>query len=184
VTLHLVLICLGAGAGVLVTPAVVRLLRAGGSEGIEGRATGRILFPFLGTSLSEPALSATLRLARAEHATLVAVYLLEVPMELQLDAPAGPACGPAFALLEAVEQRAAHAGVPVDPRLERGRSIRHAMRAAMDHGPWDRIVVAATAEGADGFHSDDVAWLLRTAESEVIVLRPRVVADPAVRAAA
>jgi hypothetical protein len=172
-TLHIILICLGAGAGTLVTLAIVRLLRSRRSAGASGEVPKRILFPFLGGTLSEPALAATLRLAGAEHATLVPVFLLEVPMALQLDAPAGAECGPAFAMLEAVEQRAARAGVEVEPRIERGRSIRHAMRTAMERGPWDRIVVAAGTEGSDGFSADDVAWLLRTAEAEVAVLRPR-----------
>jgi hypothetical protein len=39
--------------------------------------------------------------------------------------------------------------------------------------PAQRVVVAAAANGRrDGFSGDDVAWLLRNAPHEVVVLRP------------
>src|SRR4051794_32816494 len=91
----------------------------------------RILFPFVGAAPSERALEACLRIARIEHATLVPAYLLSVPMALHLDAPRPSACGTAFELLEAIEQRGAAAGVPVDGRIGRGRTLRHAMRELM-----------------------------------------------------
>ena len=68
--------------------------------------------------------------------------------------------------------------MPVDARIERGRTERHALRAARSpRCPRDRIVVAAaTTRGHDGFGVDDVAWLLRNAPGEVLVLRPDPVA--------
>src|ERR1019366_6397118 len=42
----------------------------------------RILFPFVANALSERALDASLRLARAEGATLVPVFLARVPLHL------------------------------------------------------------------------------------------------------
>jgi hypothetical protein len=66
-------------------------------------------------------------------------------------------------------QRAAAVGVPVDGRIGRGRNLRHAMRQLMANERFDRIVVPA---GDEGFSADDVAWLLRQAEGEVVVLRP------------
>ena len=72
-------------------------------------------------------------------------------------------------MLEAIEQRAAAAGVPVDARIGRGRTLRHAMRDVMAAERFDRIVVAV---GDDGFDADDVAWLLRHADGEVLALRP------------
>ena len=47
----------------------------------------RILFPFVASALSRRALDAALRLARAEDATLVPVFLARVPLHLPLDAP-------------------------------------------------------------------------------------------------
>ena len=69
--------------------------------------TRRILFPYVGSQLSVRALDAALRIARFEDATLVAAYLVPVPMTLSLEAPIPRACGSAFELQEAIEQRAA-----------------------------------------------------------------------------
>jgi hypothetical protein len=141
----------------------------------------KILFPFIGHELSERALQATLRLARAEQATIVPAYLATVPMPLPLEVPVGRSCEEAFTVFEAIEQRAARVGVPVDGRIARGRNVRHALRMLMREVPnATRIVVAAASHGSrDGFSVDDVAWLLRNAPHEVLVVRP----DPALRAA-
>ncbi len=128
----------------------------------------RILFPFTGHALSQRALDAALRLARAEHATLVPVFLARVPMQLPLDSPLPRQCTAGLPLLETIEQRAASAGVPVDARVDRGRTLRHAMREAITHERFDRLVVAA----GDGFDSGDVAWLLDHAPGEVVIIRP------------
>jgi hypothetical protein len=66
-------------------------------------------------------------------------------------------------------QRAATLGVPTDARVDRGRTMRHAMREAMTHERFDRIVVAA---GHDGLKPDDVACLLGHAPCEVVIIRP------------
>ncbi len=87
----------------------------------------RILFPFLGSVLSERSLEATLRLADAQNATLIPAYLAIIPKALSIEAPLGAECEGALALLELVEQRAARAGVAVDSRIERGRTARHAL---------------------------------------------------------
>jgi hypothetical protein len=132
----------------------------------------RILFPFVGRAVSRGALDAALRLSSAERATLVPVFLARVPMHMPLDAP----------LLETIEQRAATLGVPVDSRIERGRSQRHALREAIAHERFDRLVVAAAQGHGEGFHSDDIAWLLDNAPGEVVVIRPsdqQIAADTA-----
>jgi hypothetical protein len=136
------------------------------------RSGSRILFPFTARALSPRALEAALRLAGAEHATLAPVFLAIVPLHLPLDTPLPRQCGMAVALLEAIEQRAARYGVPVDARIERGRDRRHALREAIAHERYDRIVIAASDADSDGFHADDVAWLLDHARGEVVVLRP------------
>ena len=132
----------------------------------------RILFPFIGQALSQPVLDATLRLARNEHATLVPAYLARVPMHLPLSASLPGECSEAMPLLEAIEHRATHEGVPVDARIERGRTYRHALRELLAHEPEDRIVVAADTAGTDGFDAADIAWLLEHAPGEILVLRP------------
>jgi hypothetical protein len=161
-------VVLAFAAGLAAGVVAVRLRRAK-HPALEPSGAERILFPFVGGALSERGLEASLRLARAEGATLVPAYLVTVPMALNLEAPLPSACGGAFELLEAIEQRAAAAGVPVDGRIGRGRNLRHAMRQLIANERFDRIVVAA---GDEGFSADDVAWLLTHAAGEVVVVRP------------
>jgi nucleotide-binding universal stress UspA family protein len=132
----------------------------------------RILFPFVGGALSRRALDGALRLARADDATLVPVYLARVPMRLPLDTPLPRECMVGLPLLETIEQRAASFGVPVDARVERGRTLRHALKEATAHERYDRLVAAAAGERREGFHGADIAWLLDNAAGEVVIIRP------------
>lgn len=132
----------------------------------------RILFPFVADALSPRALDAALRLASAEDATLVPVFLARVSLHLPLDTPLPRQSALCLPLQEAIEQRAAAFGVPVDARVERGRSYRHALRETIANERFDRIVVAATPFGSAGFDPDDIAWLLENAPGEIVALRP------------
>ena len=131
----------------------------------------RILFPFVGSELSAPVLDSALRLAQAEHAAVIPAYLARVPLSLPLDAPLPRQAAEAIPVLEAVELQARRAGVPVDARIERGRTLRHALRELLTHERHDRLVVAAD-EAHGGFGPTDVAWLLEHADGEVLVVRP------------
>ena len=133
---------------------------------------GRILLPFMAGALSQRALDAALRLARAEDATLVPVFLARVSMHLPIDTPLPRQSGLALSLQEAIEQRATAWGVSVDARIERGRTDRHALRQTFEHEHYDRIVLAAAARGSYGFDAGDVAWFLDNAAGEIVVLRP------------
>jgi hypothetical protein len=137
-----------------------------------GGSPRRILFPFVGGALSRRALEAALRLARADGATLVPVFLIRVPMSTPLDSPLPRQCSLGMALLETIEHRAFALGVPVDARVERGRTVRHALREAIAHERFDRLVVAAASGRSEGLHADDIGWLLEHAPSEVVVVRP------------
>lgn len=132
----------------------------------------RVLFPFTAYGLGNEALASALRFARAEGGTLVPVFLARVPLDLPLDSPLPRQSKIAIPLQEAVEQRALSAGVPVDSRIERGRSYRHALRQMIEHERFDRIVLAAAAGRGPGFGAGDVAWLLANAPGEIVVLRP------------
>ena len=79
------------------------------------RRTKRIAFPFVGEALSDRALEAALRLARAENATLVPVYLVTVPRQMPLDSPMPRECESALPLLDAIEHRAAKRTCPSTP---------------------------------------------------------------------
>jgi hypothetical protein len=131
----------------------------------------RVLFPFFGQRLSRSALDAALRLCKSDSATLVPAYLAQVPLSMPLDAPLPLQAAQALPVLEAVEQRALGSGVPVDSRIERGRTHRHALLELLDHEPYDRIVAAAAVRNGDGFSAEDIAWLLDHASGEIVVLR-------------
>jgi hypothetical protein len=161
------------------SPVALRLGGAAGTTGTAGAAhgpgepsPGRILFPFVASALSRRALDAALRLARAENATLLPVFLARVPLTLPLDSPLPRQASVCIPLQEAIEQRAAAFGVPVDARVERGRSYRHALRQTIANERFERIVIAAAVEGGPGFGPEDVAWLLAHAPGEIVVLRP------------
>jgi hypothetical protein len=133
----------------------------------------RILFPFIGSTVSQATLDATLRLARSQDATLVPAYLVIIPQHLSLESPAPlRECEAALPVLELIDQRASREGVPVDSRIERGRTHRHALSALLEHERYDTLVVPARTSTSDGFEAADVAWLLEHAPGEVLVLRP------------
>jgi hypothetical protein len=158
--------------------AALGLQRRRRSRALGGRGrVRRIAFPFTGEGLSERALAAALRLARVEGATLMPVYLALVPLRLAVDVPLQSECELALALLEAIEHRAARAEVPVDARIERGRTVRHALRELIAHERFERMVVAAGSDGSgEGFSPEDVAWLLAHVPGELIALRPAAAA--------
>jgi len=131
----------------------------------------RILFPFDEHTLSFSALEATLRIARAERATLVPDYLAVVPMRVSLEAPLPRQSGRGMPLLDAIEMRATRAGVAVDSRIEPGRSYRHALSRAFERDRLDRVVIAAEGPCGNGFRSDDIAWMLDHSGTELMVLK-------------
>jgi nucleotide-binding universal stress UspA family protein len=144
----------------------------GGNPAAETDAVHHILLPFTGTEISRRAVDAALRLARAEGATLMPAYLAAVPKSLPLDCPIPREAEQAMAMLEAIEQRAVAKGVPVDARIERGRTYRHALARLLSEEEFDRVVVSAGATGTHGLSGDDLVWLLERAPAEVMILRP------------
>jgi Universal stress protein family len=170
IALIVVVVILAVAVAALVVPRVARRTRRVPAP--TASSNRRILFPFVAEDLSERALNAALRLAAAEGATLVPVFLARVSLDLPLDTPLPRQCSMGVPLLEVIEQRATEAGVPVDSRIERGRTPRHALRQAIAEERFDRIVIAAASHGSDGFNADDVAWLLDHAQGEIVVLRP------------
>lgn len=157
----------GLAGGYLIARA-----RRRGKRSERPQAVHRILLPFTGTTISRRALDAALRLARAEGATLMPAYLAEVPKSLPLDCPIPAEAAKAMPMLEAIEQRATGQGVPVDSRVERGRSYRHALARLLERESFDRVVAPAVADAGAGFSGDDLVWLLEKAPAEVLILRP------------
>jgi nucleotide-binding universal stress UspA family protein len=138
----------------------------------EGRP--RLLVPFTAKQLDPTVLDAALRIARAEEAVLVPAYLLVVPLEFSLDAPVQhDELQRAMPILEAVELAARRAGVPVDARIERGRTPIDALQRLWCAESFDRVIVPAPAPRHPGFSPSDLAWMLTHAPAETLILRPR-----------
>jgi nucleotide-binding universal stress UspA family protein len=158
---------LGLGGGYLLARSRWR-----GKRSERPEAVRQILLPFSGTEISRRAVDAALRLAQAEGATLMPAYLAAVPKQLPLECAIPAEASKAMPMLEAIEQRAVAQGVPVDARIERGRSYRHALKRLLEREQFDRVVVSATATGQAGLSGDDLVWLLEKAPAEVLILRP------------
>jgi hypothetical protein len=126
----------------------------------------RILVPFAG-SLDQSVLDAAIRIARAEDAVLVPAYLLVVPLRYAEDSPLRDQVRVAMPLLEAVELAALREGVPVDARIEKGRTVTHAVKRLWTEEAFDRIVAAAPS-----FTPKELAWLLTNSPAETVVLKP------------
>ena len=142
------------------------------------KAARRILVPFSG-SLDPTVLQAAIRIAKAEEAVIVPAYLLIVPLRYGEDSPLRDQVKLAMPVLEAVEHAALRAGVPVDARIEKGRTLTHALRRLWEVEPFDRIVAPAPANGRGGFTEKELAWLLLHAPAETLVLKPTPSAPPA-----
>jgi hypothetical protein len=97
----------GAAAGYRLAPRGRRPAR---ERPLAGR---RILLPFTGPEISRRAFEATVRLAKAEGATIVPAFLARVPRYLPLDSPLPTQCRYGMPLIETIEQRAAAQGIPV-----------------------------------------------------------------------
>jgi Universal stress protein family len=136
------------------------------------RTVERILVPFTGGGLDPTVLAAGIRIARAEDATLVPAYLIVVPLEQAQEVAMQQQVTTAMPLLEAVEHAALRAGVPVDARVESGRTPIHALKRLWETEHFDRIVVPAAARGHRGFAPKDLTWMLTNAPSETLILRP------------
>ena len=132
----------------------------------------RILVPFTGGALDSTVLNAAIRIARAEDAKLVPAYLIVVPLEQPEDAAMQQQVTVAMPLLEAIEHAALRAGVPVDARIESGRTPIHALKRLWDVESFDRIVVPAPVGRSPGFTPKDLTWMLTHAPSQTLILRP------------
>jgi nucleotide-binding universal stress UspA family protein len=77
-----------------------------------------------------------------------------------------------MALLEAIEQRATAEGIPIDSRVQAGRSYRHALARLLEAENFDRVIISATNQPQTGLSGPDLLWLLEHANAEVLILRP------------
>jgi nucleotide-binding universal stress UspA family protein len=132
----------------------------------------RILLPFTGQEISRRSFEAAVRLAKAENAIIMPAFLAQVPMSLPLETALPVQCARGMPLLEAIEQRAAAQGLPVDSRVSRGRSARDALRKLIEQEHFDRIIVSADEDPRLGLSYEDLRWMLQRVPAEILILRP------------
>lgn len=154
----------------LVVAMLWRRLRGPRRVTASGRSR-RILVPFVG-ELDPTVLAAAIRIAKAENAVLVPAYLLIVPLGLPEESPLKGEVEVALPLLEAVEHAALKEGVPVDARVEKGRSLTHALQRLWEVETFDRVVAPAPTTSPVGFTPKDLIWILANAPAETVILRP------------
>ena len=135
-------------------------------------STRQILLPFTATTLSRRALEAAIRLANVDGATLMPAFLATVPLSLSLESPLPNQYRIGMPLLEAIEQHASAKGVPVDSRVQAGRSYRHALARLLEREQFDRVIVSAADNPRTGLSGRDLLWILEHANAEVLILRP------------
>ena len=135
------------------------------------RGARRVLVAFSGR-LDSTVVDAAIRIARADDAVLVPAYLLVVPLRYAEDSPLRDEVEIAMPLLEAVEHAALRAGVPVDARIEKGRTLTHALKRLWEVERFDRIIAPAPTNGHGGFTEKELAWVLTHAPAETVVLKP------------
>jgi hypothetical protein len=75
-----------------------------------------------------------------------------------------------------VEHAALRCGVPVDARIEKGRTPTHALSRLWEVEQFDRVIAPAPAENRNGTHHGftpkDLTWILSHAPAETLVLKP------------
>lgn len=137
-------------------------------------AAGQILVGFLGTAFSEKLLAMGCELAREEKAPLTALYVLELPMTLPLDASLPGEQEKAARALEKARHLASHQGVPLKTELRRARRAGRAIVEASEASPTRAILlgVAERVNLEDRLFGSTAEFVLRHAKSEVLVRRP------------
>jgi nucleotide-binding universal stress UspA family protein len=135
-------------------------------------STRQILLPFTATTLSRRALEAAIRLAKVDGATLIPAFLATVPLSLSLENPLPKQSRIGMPLLEAIEQHASAQGVPIDSRVQPGRSYRHALARLLEREQFDRVIISAADDPRTGLSGRDLLWILEHANAEVLILRP------------
>jgi hypothetical protein len=147
------------------------------------RVTARhLLVPFTAGALDPAVLDAAIRVAKAEDATLVPAYLVVVPLCYAEDSALTREVELAMPLLEAVEHAALKAGVPVDARIEKGRTATHALRRLWQVERFDRMIAPAPSRAngggsTAGFTPKELTWILTAAPFETMVLKPAPAED-------
>ena len=131
-----------------------------------------IVVPVVRNSESEEALVAAARLAADRRATIAAVHVLEVPLELPIDAPLPELEAEANDLLEDARGLVEAYGVRVVTRLVRARRAGPAIVEEADSRQAELIVIGAKrrlARGRTPIFGRTVDYVLKASPSRVLL---------------
>ena len=149
-----------------VTPAVGDLVPE-----VEG-AYERILVPMKIGLIGEEVLGTALRLAEEQRCAIVAVHVIRVPLDQQLDAPMFDAEEQAEASLAEAKLLGEEAGVEIEAKIVRSRAIGEAIVEEAVLHDVDLIVMGSAPRWRrqSRFFSPTVDYVLRRAPCEVMVI--------------
>ncbi len=132
----------------------------------------RIVVPIAGDDDSEAGVALAAQLAPEHGAAITAVFVIEVPAELPLDAHMLDEEAVARAALEKAHAIAAGRGVPLRERVVRARSRGEAIVAAADEVDADLVVIRALPRERKRLFGNTTDYVLRHAACRVLVTAP------------
>jgi APA family basic amino acid/polyamine antiporter len=163
--------------------AVYAGVRAGGRRGLledvgppdrlpPGATFSRILAPLKLGEIGEEMVATAVALAKERGATLEAMYVIRVPLELPLDAPLAGEEERAAASLEEARLLGAEHGVEVETVTVHARAIGEAIVVQARERGVDLIVLGSAPRWRrqSAFFSPTVDYVLRNAPCEVLVV--------------
>jgi APA family basic amino acid/polyamine antiporter len=139
---------------------------------LPGAEFKRILVPMKLGEIGEEMVATAVRLAQERDATVEALFVLKVPLELPLDAPLFDLEEQAAASIAEAHALGAEHGVQVTGRTMRARSIGDAIVNAADESDADLIVLGSSPRWRrqSRFFSPTVDHVLRKSNAEVLIV--------------
>lgn len=132
----------------------------------------RIVVPIAGDDDSEAGVALAAQLAPEHGAAITAVFVIEVPAELPIDAHMLDEEAAARAALEKAHAIAASRGVRLRERIVRARSRGEAIVAAAAEADADLVVIRATHRERKLLFGQTADYVLRHADCRVLVTAP------------
>ncbi len=153
-------------------------------EGVE-RVTeaGRILVGTRGGQLSQRLLNLACGLAKAQNAALTAIYVVELPMTLPLDAAVPEEMRRAEQVLAEAEEVAQQHNVEIKKQIAKARKAGRAIVDAANTAPTQLIILGLGERPnfEDRIFGSTADFVVRHAPCDVILERPSFVAKPSSR---
>jgi APA family basic amino acid/polyamine antiporter len=149
-----------------------RVVSADEHRGLAEAEYSRILVPMKLGEIGEEMLATAVKLAQERNASIEALHVIRVPMELPLDAELVDEEERAEASLAEAKLLGADHGVPVEGRTVRARSIGQAIVQEAQERNADLIVLGSAPRWRrqSRFFSPTVDYVLKKAPSEVLIV--------------